>query len=125
MNDTIIFSFEIVTCLAISGAVIYVLNPLLNDVLTETCGTQRRALFWVRFTDIMLLISPLLMVIFFTHTGENNAPNSLIIFKDTLFRSLLGEFMGLAIIGQIIWKSIRLPAVDSTATNNDQQPATE
>lgn len=125
MNDIVIFTLEIITCLTISGVVIYVLNPLLNDVLTETCGTQKHALFWVRFTDIMLLISPLLMVIFFTHTGESNAPSSLIIFKDTLFRSLLGEFIGLAIIGQIIWKSIRLPEVNSTSGNNKQQIVTE
>ncbi|KPJ94808.1 MAG: hypothetical protein AMJ53_04360 [Gammaproteobacteria bacterium SG8_11] len=124
MNDTVIFTLEIITCLAISGSVIYVLNPLLNEVLTETCGTQKRALFWVRFTDIMLLISPLLMVIFFTHTGESNAPSSLIIFKDTLFRSLLGEFIGLAIIGQIIWKSLQLPGQSSASGNTKPEAVT-
>ena len=125
MSDSIIFTFEIITCLAISGAVIYVINPLLIDVLTETCGTEKRAQFWVRFTDIMLLISPLLMVIFFTHTGETNAPSPLIIFKDTLFRSLLGEFIGLAIIGQIIWKSIRLPGSMETSNVSKQSLTAE
>ena len=122
MNDFVIFTLEIVTCLAISGVVIYILNPLLTDVLNETCGTAKRAMFWVRFTDIMLLISPLLMVIFFTHTGEFSAPSPLIIFKDTLFRSLLGEFIGLALIGQIIWKSIN-PTIKSNESNNTADSA--
>lgn len=108
MNDIIIFTVELTTCLVISGAVIHTLNPLLRDLLAETCGTVKRARFWVRFTDLMLLIAPLLAVIFFSHTGEVDAPGSLLIFKDTLFRCLLGEFVGLAIIGQLIWKSIRL-----------------
>jgi len=107
MNDYFIFSIELFTSLAISSAVIFALNPLLVEVLSDACGTKNRSLFWVRFTNIMLIISPLLLVIFFTHTGENSAPNSLIIFKDSLFRALLGEFIGLALVGQMIWHSIR------------------
>ena len=125
MNDFVIFALEIVTCVTISGAVIYILNPLINDVLKETCGTAKRALFWVRFIDIMLLISPLLMVIFFTHTGEFSAPSPLIIFKDTLFRSLLGEFIGLALIGQIIWKSINPKVVPNKSGNTNHNVVTE
>lgn len=120
MNDSIIFTSEIMTCLVISGGVVFVMNPLLNDVLIETCGTQERARFWVRFSDIMLLISPLLMVIFFTHTGEADAPDPLIIFKDALFRSLLGEFIGLAIMGQIIWRSIRALGPSEAIKHNQQ-----
>lgn len=126
MNDYFIFFIEIFTSLAISGAVVFVLNPLLTEVLSDSCGTKNRSLFWVRFTDIMLIISPLLLVIFFTHTGESNAPNSLIIFKDSLFRALLGEFIGLALVGQVIWQSIRQDLkrnqpIPSTASS--EQPA--
>jgi len=125
MNDYLIFSIEIFTSLAISSAVIFVLNPLLVEVLADSCGTKNRSLFWVRFTDIMLIISPLLLVIFFTHTGENNAPNSLIIFKDTLFRALLGEFIGLALVGQVIWRSIRqdLPSKKPTLSPQSAEQA--
>ena len=119
MNDYFIFAFEILTCLGISGAVVYVLNPLLIELLSDACRTANRSLFWVRFADIMLIISPLMLVIFFTHTGEPNAPNTLVIFKDTLFRSLLGEFIGLILMGQVIWSFITNPKVLTPSTTSE------
>ncbi|KPJ93455.1 MAG: hypothetical protein AMJ53_07215 [Gammaproteobacteria bacterium SG8_11] len=119
MNDYIIFAIEILTCLGISGAVVYVLNPLLIELLSNGCRTANRSLFWVRFADIMLMISPLMLVIFFTHTGEPDAPNTLIIFKDTLFRSLLGEFIGLIFMGQVIWSFVSNPNALSPSTASD------
>ncbi len=125
MNDYLIFAIEILTCLSISGAVVFVLNPLLMDILCDFCGTKTRSLFWVRFTDIMLIVSPLMLVIFFTHTGELNAPSTLIIFKDTLFRSLLGEFMGLVLMGQVIWSFInsKKESHPTTTVDNNEQSA--
>ena len=116
MNDYVIFSIGLLTCLAISGVVVLVLNPLLVEILRDTCETKTRSLFWVRFSEIMLIISPLMLVIFFTHTGEPNAPGTLIIFKDTLFRSLLGEFIGLALMGQVIWRYVNNTAATTPST---------
>jgi hypothetical protein len=124
MNDYITFTIEILTCLSISAAVVLVLNPLLIEVLCDCCGTQNRSLFWVRFADIMLIIAPLMLVIFFTHTGEPNAPDTLIIFKDTLFRSLLGEFIGLVLVGQVIWSFIRTTTKSlPSATSDNIKPS--
>ena len=124
MSDYLIFAIEILTCLTISGTAVLILNPLLTELLCETCGTRNRSLFWVRFANIMLIISPLMLVIFFTHTGETNAPDTLIIFKDTLFRSLLGEFIGLVLMGQVMWSYINnpKPPSPSTAPETKDQP---
>jgi hypothetical protein len=116
MNDYFIFAIEILTCVGISTVVVLVLNPLLIDLLSDSCNTKRRSLFWVRFADIMLIISPLIIVIYFTHTGEPGAPATLIIFKDTLLRSLIGEFIGLALMGQVIWRSIQNTTTSESAT---------
>lgn len=121
MNDYFIFAIEILTCLSISGAVVFVLNPLLTELLAGSCSTTNRSLFWVRFANILLIISPLMLVIYFTHTGEPNAPDSLIIFKDTLFRSLLGEFVGLVFLGQVIWRFISKPLQSSPSSANSGQ----
>ena len=64
MNTLSLFTIEVLLCLGISIAVIVLLKPLLRDVLIETCGTTKRADFWVMFTQLMLVISPLLIVIF-------------------------------------------------------------
>jgi hypothetical protein len=107
MNTLSLFTIEVLLCLGISIAVILLLKPLLRDVLVETCGTAKRAEFWVMFTQLMLVISPLLIVIFFAPTEASITINIAEAMQDTLFRSLLGVFVALAMIGQVMWKSIR------------------
>lgn len=108
MQAYTIFLMEIVASIGISVFVIFLIRPLLREVLVETCGTQNRANFWMMFTQLMMIISPLLIVIFFTHIDDFADIAPVIVFKDALFRSLLGVFIGLLIVGQIIRKSIRL-----------------
>ena len=106
MNTLALFLIEVAICVGISFSVVYLLKPLLREILVETCGTKTRAEFWVMFTQLMLFIAPLLIVIFFAPTGEVVNINITEVIQDTLFRSLLGDFIALAMIGQVIWKSI-------------------
>jgi uncharacterized membrane protein YhaH (DUF805 family) len=78
----------------------------LAEVLTETCGTDRRAAFWVMFTQLMLYLAPLLIVVFFIPTDPITEKSLVLALKETLFYSLLGVFVGLAVVGKVIWKSI-------------------
>lgn len=118
MNTLTLVVVEIVLCLGISMALIMLIKPLLRDVLIETCGTQKRAEFWVMFTQLMLVISPLLLVIYFIPTGASAAVNVAEALKDTLFRTLLGDFIALASIGQVIWKTIQNPSVENSTPSN-------
>jgi len=94
------------TSILISGLLIKLLLPLLEKVLNETCGTATRSLFWIRFTQLMLVISPLLLVIYFTPTESLHIRNHARELKEGLFRILLGDFIALAAIGRVIAKSI-------------------
>jgi hypothetical protein len=94
------------TSILISGLLIKLLLPLLEKVLNETCGTATRSLFWIRFTQLMLVISPLLLVIYFTPTESLHISNHARELKEGLFRILLGDFIALAAIGRVIAKSI-------------------
>ncbi len=107
MDTLSIFFIEVLLCLGISLALIYLLKPLLREVLIETCGTNTRAEFWVMFTQLMLIISPLLIVIYFAPTTDSVPINVAEAIQDTLFRSLLGDFIALSMIGQVIWRSIK------------------
>ncbi len=109
MDTLLLFVFETVLCLAISFVLIWLLNPLLRDVLAETCGTEKRAGFWVMFTQLMLVISPLLVVIYFVPTATAIHLNLAHELQQALFRTLLGDFIALSIIGNVIWKSIDNP----------------
>lgn len=114
MNTLALFLVEVFICVGISFSVVYLLKPLLREILVDTCGTQTRAEFWVMFTQLMLFIAPLLIVIFFAPTQEVTGINVTEVIQDTLFRSLLGDFIALAMIGQVIWKSIDTSTEDST-----------
>lgn len=106
MDTLLLFILEIALCLAISLTLILILKPLLRDVLTETCGTEKRAEFWVTFTQLMLLISPLLIVIYFAPTAPMIQANVARELQQALFHALLGDFIALSAIGRVIWKSI-------------------
>lgn len=116
MDMYLTFLAEICLSLAISSTVILLFRSQLWDVLTETCGTRQRAAFWVMFTQLMLVVAPLMLVIFFTKTGEVAAPNTLVLIKETLFRSLLGVFVGLLAVGQVIWRAITITAKSTNKT---------
>jgi hypothetical protein len=109
---------EITLCLGISLSLIWLIKPLLRDVLIETCGTQKRAEFWVMFTQLMLVISPLLPVIYFIPTSDAPTVHAAEALKGTLFRTLLGDFIALASIGQVIWKSIKSSTIENS-THDD------
>jgi hypothetical protein len=109
MNTLVLFLIEVLLCFAISVSLIVLLKPVLRAMLVDICGTETRAAFWVMFTQLMLIISPLLLVIYFAPTQDALAVNVAEALKDTLFRSLLGDFIALAMIGTVIWKSIRIP----------------
>lgn len=125
MNSLSIFMIEVLICFFISFSMIYLLRPLLREVLIDICGTRARAEFWVMFTQLMLIISPLLIVIYFAPTQYEVDVNITEAIKDTLFRSLLGDFIALTMIGQVIWKSVKLfpdqqGADDNAQANPDQ-----
>ncbi len=109
MNTLFLFALEIALCLGISFVLISLLRHLLRDVLTDTCGTVKRANFWVMFTQLMLVISPLLVVVYFAPTTTIEQLNVAHELQQTLFRALLGDFIALSVIGQVIWKSISSP----------------
>ena len=106
MNTLTLFLIEVSICIVISYSVVYLLKPLLHEMLLDTCGTETRAEFWVMFTQLMLFIAPLLLVIFYAPTEQVININVVEVIQDTLFRSLLGAFLALAMIGRVISKSI-------------------
>ncbi len=117
MTTLILFTSEMALSLGISLIMILLLKPLLRDVLTDTCGTAQRAEFWVMFTQLMLVISPLLMVAFFAPTASITHLNIAHELQRALFRTLLGDFIGLCIIGRVIWKSIGDPNYQAILPN--------
>lgn len=123
MSTLTLFIISVLLCFSISITIIFLLKPLLRDVLQETCGTAKRAEFWVMFTQLMLVISPLLIVIFFAPTTSPVGLNVAETLQDTLFQSLLGDFIALTLIGQVIWKTVVFDSNFSLINKNNNKGA--
>lgn len=124
MNSGLLFLSEIGLSLVISAYLIFWFTPLLRDVLIETCGRQNRADFWVRYTQFMLVISPLLIVVFLSKAPGSPEPNIVMQIQDTLFHILMGIFIALAAIGKVIWKAIgNLVEVNQAPSHEESDPS--
>lgn len=99
---TLYLLIEIATSLAVSVVVLLLLSPVLGGILCELCRGETRAAFWNTFSRLMLLISPLLVVLFFSNSKSSSTVAFAAELRDVLLHSLLGQFVGLAIIGRIL-----------------------
>ncbi len=106
MSDIGVFWLELSLCLAISGGIILTLRPVLTPLLVQLCGTEQRAAFWGRFTALTMTIAPLLLVLRFGHSLDVHPATTLRIVRDVLWYTLIGQFVGLLVVGQVIRRYI-------------------
>lgn len=108
MTELIIFAVQLSIALSMSMLIIYLLMPYLKEVLKDTCGTEHSAEFWVRFTQLMMILTPLVIVIFFSITDSSQLQQlqPAYILKRTILQTLVGEFVGLILVGRIIYQAI-------------------
>ncbi|MFV1982721.1 MAG: hypothetical protein ACC657_04210 [Thiohalomonadales bacterium] len=108
MNELIIFGIQLFITLSMSVFIVYLLTPYLKEVLKDTCGTEHSSEFWVRFTQLMMIIAPLVIVIFFSVADAYQLGQAVpaYILKQTILQTLIGEFVGLILVGRIIYRAI-------------------
>lgn len=102
VHPLVILGMQLGTALGISLVVIHLIQPALGPLLGEVCGSDAAAGFWVNFTRLMLLIAPMLQVILLA-TGHGGV-EAVELIRSTLFHTLGGVFLALAVIGLVIWK---------------------
>lgn len=122
MNELSIFAVQLVIALSMSVFVLSLIKPNLKDVLKDTCGTEHSAEFWVRFTQLMMIIAPLVIVIFFSglQSSELMLTQPAYVLKQTLLQVLVGELIGLALVGRIIYRAINTTLEFERAELNQQ-----
>lgn len=104
MNTLLLFATEITISLGFSAVVLVAMSRPLKNVLQDLCPTKRQADFWLSYTRIMLLLTPLLLVL--VVDGLNASGDVLNNVRVTLIATLAGLLLGLMIVG----KRIFLPA---------------
>ena len=106
MMEINIFLIEISLSLTVSVLALLLLKGTLHTVLIDLCRGIQRAEFWTRFTQLMLIIGPLLGTLFFTTGDGYTEAFNVGIFREILRYALMGGFITLCGIGIVIWKSI-------------------
>ena len=123
-NDIQLFITELSLASAISLFAIALLRTVLPAILVDLCGNKNRALFWNRFTQLMLLIGPLLSALLLSYQDQNSSTLDARFLRDTLRHALTGLFFSLFAVGAIIWKTIPTAnalTIDLDATTNSSR----
>lgn len=119
MNEIYLFIIEIFIGLSITACVIFILSKPLKNVLIDICGTEVRAKFWVMYTNLMLVITPLLTSIIFGKL-HRVAEASFSFYKTAFGSVLFGVFISLVIIGLQITKLYPEKMISSKTRNRSQ-----
>ena len=72
MHDTQTFLLGLAITVALSFTVVWYLKSSLEDILQDLCGTDRRAQFWMAFTNVTLLLVPTVFAMQFHSAAEEN-----------------------------------------------------
>ena len=103
MDPVTVFFAEVSCCLALSVLVMLRLQRLLRHVGTEVCEKGGAATeFWLAYTQLMMVIAPVLLVAWFSRAGQHHDVVSQL--KSSVALVLIGQFNGLALVGRTVWK---------------------
>ena len=106
MNSLYVFAAEISLSLALSVLILARLQALLRRVGNEVCERGGFATeFWLAYLQLMMVIAPALLVAWFSRAGQNYIEVEQL--KSSVFVVLIGQFVGLALVGRTVWKAIR------------------
>jgi hypothetical protein len=114
MNSVYVFVAEMSLSLALSVFVLARLQTLLRRVGNEVCERGGFATeFWLAYLQLMLVIAPALLVAWFSRAGQHYVEVEQL--KSSVFVVLIGQFVGLALVGRAVWKSIVRPEPEKPA----------
>lgn len=117
MDAVTVFSAEVLACVTISAIILVRLQRLLRKLGTEVCEQGGGATeFWLAYTQLMMFIAPVLMVAWLSRAGMNAVLVEQL--KSSLAVVLSGQFLGLALVGRAVWKSIVRPTPANSAPIN-------
>ena len=105
MGEINLFIIEALISFIVSATVIVIIKQSMHTILIDICGSESRAKFWLIYSNIMLVIAPLLTIIVFgkSHTIANA---DFTFYKTAFASALFGVFISLVIIGLQITKTL-------------------
>lgn len=98
MSAIALLIFKALISLTVSLAVFRMLSGPLENVLVQLCPDAQAADFWVRYTRVMLIIAPLLLVLSVDVLTRYASPSDSLHFA--LIAALSGLLIGLYAVGR-------------------------
>lgn len=113
MTTTIVFILGIGLTLAASIAVAGYLRSALRSILVELCGTPQRAVFWVAFCNLAIVLTPVIFAM--QYVPELKPGTSAVIEMATQLKwGLAGLLSAVVVLGWVLGRFIRRQPVTSS-----------
>ena len=108
MNPVTVFFAEVAASVVISLFILIRLQRLLRGLGAQVCEQGGGATeFWLAYTQLMMLVAPVLLIAWFSQAGTYGTLVAQL--KSSFGVVLSGQFIGLALVGRAVWKSIVRP----------------
>ncbi len=105
MTATAIFLADLGITAGISLAVVAYLRRHLNDLLAELCGTAERAKFWSAFSNVALILVPLIFALQYQPELSQNT-TAVLEMGSQLKWALVGLVVTLVTLGTVVGRFI-------------------
>jgi cytochrome c biogenesis protein CcdA len=110
MNTMGTYLASVAATLAFSIVVVAYLHRSLSTTLVDLCGIVERANFWTAFSNVTLVLVPLIFALHHGDSGEGQRTQSLIAstyqFADQLAQSLAGLMISVLVLGFVLSRFI-------------------
>lgn len=101
MNTTRVFLTGVGTALAVSLLTVASLRPHLRRILIDLCGTEERASFWAAFSNVALVLMPLIFAM--QYRSETGPETSLVLEMGAQLKwALIGLVASVLVLGLVV-----------------------
>ena len=110
MTASILFLAGVALTLVASVSIVTYLRTPLRTILLELCGTKERAVFWVAFSNVTIVLAPLIFAM--QYVPEFKPGTTAVLELATQLKwGLAGLLSGVVILGWVLSRSIRCQPV--------------
>lgn len=107
MNTYLLLLLELLVSIGASLLVLRILTKPLIKTLGRICPDEESAGFWLNYTQVMLVIAPLILVLLVDIFSRYSTPQDSL--RMALLATLVGLLAGLRLIGSRLGRFITVP----------------
>lgn len=122
MSALFLMLLHVLAALLISAVVLAYLRPALNKTIDAMCTKEEDTNFWQRYTVLMMTITPVILMLMFSDGQSFMNYQDADELRVNLLLILLGQFLGLVIVGRTLWKTTRLLIGIDAMQKHDEKP---